>query len=787
MKILNYDIHLDIDFAGKKYSGTENIKIEKPDKKLELDINEIDIKGVKINGMDAVFSVSNTQLVVDNDSSDVIDLSIEFYTYNDPGLKGFYVAGDANKYILSTQFEESDARRAFPCFDNPLYKATFDLEVKIDKDLQAISNMPIKHEKIEANKKIVTFERTPVMSTYLLYIGIGHFDEMSTMYRNKRFYYAAMDGRLSKSSYPLDIAKKSVEYLENYTNIEYMLPKLHLIAVPEFAAGAMENWGAITFREILLNMDASSSSKSYRRSAEVITHELVHQWFGDLVTMKWWNDLWLNESFATFFAFKTVDAVEPSWNFFGDFLLDQTDGAYTMDSIINSHPINAEVSDPMGVSKLSYEIRYGKGSNVLRMIEAYTGNDVFMTGLRNYLKKFSYSNAEGSDLWNSIEEVSKKGISEIMNEWISKKGYPLLMAKKTDNGLLLTQEKFNLHGNEHEEWKIPLFINRFSGEQKILMEGKDLKLDGDIISLNKMHFGFYRVYYDNELFNNIIKNLDKISVFEKWGIINDMYALFLAGRMELTEFMRRMETFYKINEPVIIEEISKELYNLFIISQNIYFKDIVNFYIKDKIEYIEKNKSDDFNYKTVLSNLYSRLAYINSDFASKLVKKYSSFELVNPDERQAYLISRAVTGSDFSYFRDIIENSKSDEDKTKAIMACGILSENEDHDQIIDFIKSGRVKKQDADSFFTSMATYPESREFIVNNLETIVDLLFNIRVSNLRINRCVQTMISYGGLADPEKIKKDAEKIRRDEIEGGINKGLEFLEIFENAIKASN
>ncbi len=137
-----------------------------------------------------------------------------------------------------------------------------------------------------------------------------------------------------------------------------------------------------------------------------------------------------------------------------------------------------------------------------------------------------------------------------------------------------------------------------------------------------------------------------------------MYALFLAGRMELTEFMRRMETFYKINEPVIIEEISKELYNLFIISQNIYFKDIVNFYIKDKIEYIEKNKSDDFNYKTVLSNLYSRLAYINSDFASKLVKKYSSFELVNPDERQAYLISRAVTGSDFSYFRDIIENSK---------------------------------------------------------------------------------------------------------------------------------
>ncbi len=784
MKVINYNIRIDVDFGNKKYNGSEHIKIKEAEKEIKFDLSEIEIKKVKINDKEVKYTLTDDYVSVNNNEND-IDVYIEFSSFNARGLKGFYVAGNDKEYILSTQFEESDARRAFPCIDNPLYKATFDITLIVDKNLTAISNMPIKNEKIEKTKKIVEFEETPVMSTYLVYLGVGHFDEMSDTYKGKKVYLTAMKNHLTKSDYPIVIAKKSLNYLENYTNIDYMLPKLHLISVPEFGAGAMENWGAITFREILLTIDKSTTTRSYKRTAEVITHELVHQWFGDLVTMKWWNDLWLNESFATFFAFKTINDVYPEWNFYGDFLLDQTDGAYTMDSLINSHPINADVNDPKSISQLSYEIRYGKGSNVLRMIEAYVGNDVFMNSLRNYLKKFSYSNASGSDLWNSIEEESKKGISKIMEQWISKKGYPYLLAEKTEDNLKITQRQFYfLDDDSNETWDIPLFIKRYSGEDAILMDKNSISLEGDILSLNNNHFGFYRVMYDNYLFENITKNLDKISNYEKWGIINDLYAFLLSDKMKLNEYIKRLEKFYHVNDNIIIDEISKQLYNLYNITNNNYFMDLANFYIKDKIEYIENNKKDDFNFKVSLSLLYTRLAYINEDFDKSLLKKYSNYYDIDPDFRLAYLIANVKINEDFDYLSDIIVNAFSDEDKTKAITASGLLK---NQNTIMEFIKSGKAKKQDIDSFFVSMASNELSREYIIDNIEGIVNTMFKLELSPLRINRCVQSMISYAGVKNPDKMRKNADKIKRDEIFGGINKGLEFLNVYEHLTKNVN
>ena len=784
MKVINYNIRIDVDFGNKKYNGSEHIKIKEAEKEIKFDLSEIEIKKVKINDKEVKYTLTDDYVSVNNNEND-IDVYIEFSSFNARGLKGFYVAGNDKEYILSTQFEESDARRAFPCIDNPLYKATFDITLIVDKNLTAISNMPIKNEKIEKTKKIVEFEETPVMSTYLVYLGVGHFDEMSDTYKGKKVYLTAMKNHLTKSDYPIVIAKKSLNYLENYTNIDYMLPKLHLISVPEFGAGAMENWGAITFREILLTIDKSTTTRSYKRTAEVITHELVHQWFGDLVTMKWWNDLWLNESFATFFAFKTINDVYPEWNFYGDFLLDQTDGAYTMDSLINSHPINADVNDPKSISQLSYEIRYGKGSNVLRMIEAYVGNDVFMNSLRNYLKKFSYSNASGSDLWNSIEEESKKGISKIMEQWISKKGYPYLLAEKTEDNLKITQRQFYFQNEDSSEtWDIPLFIKRYSGEDAILMDKNSISLEGDILSLNNDHFGFYRVMYDNYLFENITKNLDKISNYEKWGIINDLYAFLLSDKMKLNEYIKRLEKFYHVNDNIIIDEISKQLYNLYNITNNNYFRDLANFYIKDKIEYIENNKKDDFNFKVSLSLLYTRLAYINEDFDKSLLKKYSNYYDIDPDFRLAYLIANVKINEDFDYLSDIIVNAFSDEDKTKAITASGLLK---NQNTIMEFIKSGKAKKQDIDSFFVSMASNELSREYIIDNIEGIVNTMFKLELSPLRINRCVQSMISYAGVKNPDKMRKNADKIKRDEIFGGINKGLEFLNVYEHLTKNVN
>ncbi len=784
MRVVNYNIKLDIDFSGKKYTGLEKIKINDAEKKITLDLNKIDIHEIKVNGTGVKFETGNEGVTFPTDGGEVI-AEVKFSSDNDKGLKGFYVAGTEKEYILSTQFEESDARRAFPCIDNPNYKATFDITMVIDKNLQAISNMPVKSETMENDKKVVQFEETPIMATYLVYLGVGHFDELKDEYRGKKLILTAMKGHLTDSRYPIDRAKLSLNYLETYTGIDYMLPKLNLISVPEFAAGAMENWGAITFREILLDIGKSTTSRSYKRTAEVITHELVHMWFGDLVTMKWWNDLWLNESFATFFAFKTVDSTNPDWKFFGDFLLDQTDGAYTMDSLKNSHPINADVSDPRSVSQLSYEIRYGKGSNVLRMIEAYVGNDVFMKALRNYLKEFSYSNASGSDLWNAIEKESGKGISAIMEQWISQKGYPYIITEREGDSLKISQKQFYfIEGDKNSTWKIPLFINRFSMEEKLLMEGNEMKVDGDILSLNFNHDGFYRVLYDDTMFETISRNLSQIAANEKWGLANDLYAFLLSGKINMATYVRRLEKLYGINENIVIDEISKELFNLYTITNNNYFRDLANFYIKDKMEYIEANKKDDFNYKITLSGLYTKLAYINKDFCESLLKKYNLYENVEPDFRLAYLLAQAKVNQDFNYFADIIMNTTNDEDKTKAIAASGVLEGEKNHRAIMEFVKSGKAKKQDMDSFFVAMSSSEASKQFIIDNLKNIVDIMYDFELSPLRINRCVQSMIGNAGVKEPDKMRKYAESIRKDELFGGINKGLEFLEVYENLIK---
>ncbi len=784
MEVLNYKIRINVDFAGKKYSGKETVKIKDAEKKVTFDSNSINIQELEINGKPARYEVNDGGLSFSTEGGD-ISVDVKFSSDVDRGLKGFYLAGTEDKYILSTQFEESDARRAFPCIDNPGYKATFDISMEIDSDLKAISNMPVKLEKIENGKKLVEFEETPKMATYLVYLGVGHFDELEDSYKGKKLYLTAMKGHLTSSRYPVDVAKKSLNYLETYTGIDYMLPKLNLISVPEFAAGAMENWGAITFREILLNIDSSTTSRSYKRTSEVITHELVHMWFGDLVTMKWWNDLWLNESFATFFAFKTVDNTDPEWKFFRDFLLDQTDGAYTMDSLKNSHPINANVSDPRGVSQLSYEIRYGKGSNILRMIEAYVGKDVFMKALRNYLREFSYGNASGSDLWNAIEKESGKGVSSIMEQWISQKGYPYLTTERVDDALKITQNQFYfLEGNKSAIWKIPLFINRFSEEENALMENTEMKINGDVLSLNYGHNGFYRVLYDDAMYETVTRNLSQITAEEKWGIANDLYAFLLSGKLNMTQYVRRLEKLYSINENIVIDEVSKQLWSLYNITGNKYFMDLANFYMKDKIDYIETNKKDEFNYKISLSGLYTKMAYINNDFCRELLKKYSEYSQVEPDFRLAFLIAQAKINNEFSYFAEIIEKTSSDEDKTKAITASGALKGDENYKAIMEFIQSGRAKKQDMDSFYVAMSSNDESRQYIIDNLRNIVETMYKFQLSPLRINRCVQAMIGNAGIKNPDKMRKAAESVRKEEIFGGIDKGLEFLAVYENLVK---
>ena len=785
MNIENYRLTLDVDFGRKKYTGKEQITIGNPGKIIVLDIDEINVSSVKINGNSADYNTEKNTLKIVNTWQGDIRINIDFSTTVSEALHGFYVAGTKENYILSTQFEPNGARRAFPCVDDPAFKSTFDLALIIEEELDAISNMPVKKNAVVNGKRKVEFYRTPRMPTYILYMGIGHFEEISDVYGDKKIYMAAMKGRLVRSSYPIDSAKKSLAYLEKYTNIEYMLPKLHLISVPEFGAGAMENWGAITFREVLLSIDSSTSNKAYKRSAEVITHELVHHWFGDLVTMKWWNDLWLNESFATFLAFKALSETDRTQDYYADFLLGQTSGAYRMDSLLTTHPINMNVSDPKSISQLASEIRYGKGANVLRMIEAYVGEGNFKNALRNYLKNYSYGNAEGTDLWNSIEEVSKSNISEIMDAWISKAGHPYLIAKKGQGRVEIEQRRFSfLPSKDNDLWPIPIFLNNFSSNMKILMTEQKITLSSDTVSLNYDHNGFYRVLYDDSMFADILKNIHKLTPLERWGIINDSFAFLLSSAIDINQYLDRLLHFYNVNDGLVIEETSKQLFELFLTTRNDYFRDIAMRYVKRKMEFIRKNKRGDFNYGVILSDLSVIMAQLDEAFCIELLDSNENYFSVDPNLRSAYLIAHAKINNDLDFFMNLIDKAFNDEDKTKILFAMGQISGDENYERLLALLHSGKIKKQDINELYMHMSQNPKASLFLVNNIEKIINGMLSLKLNPGRVSRTIQTIVSTAGVGKRDFVQEKLRTIESEELSWGIRRGLELLDVNENLNK---
>ena len=432
---INYDLIFEPLFSNFTFNGKEIISFtaSTPIKTLKLNSAELKIKKCYIikNG-----KTIHTKYNIDEKKEELsitpekkingkVKLCIEFTGTLNDRLLGFYRSqykdkAGKRKYLATTQFEAADARRAFPCWDEPAVKATFDVSLIVDKTLSAISNMPQKTKKKFGTKTLVEFERTPVMSTYLLYLGVGEFEFLETKLRNIKIRVVTTRGKKSNAKLSLELTKKFLGEYEKYFGIKYPLPKLDMLAIPDFAAGAMENWGAITFRETILLYDPkTSSTRTKQYIAEVISHEIAHQWFGNLVTMKWWNDLWLNESFATFMATKIVDRFYPEWDYWDQFLDDAMSTAMSLDALKTSHPIDVKVNHPSEIREIFDSISYDKGGCILRMLEHFVGEKNFQKGLQKYLTKHQYDNAQGSDLWNAIGQVAKQPIDKMMKTWIN--------------------------------------------------------------------------------------------------------------------------------------------------------------------------------------------------------------------------------------------------------------------------------------------------------------------------------------------------------------------------------
>ena len=490
-------------------------------------------------------------------------LHIAFRGILNDKLHGFYRsqyqdASGKTHTVATTQFESTDARRAFPCWDEPELKASYKVTLVVDQNLAAISNARVESEKPSAikGKKEVVFAETMVMSTYLVAFIIGEFDATAPVDAGTPLRVVHVPGKSELSSFATQIGAFSLKYFANYYGLPYPGDKVDLIAIPDFASGAMENLGAITFRETALLVDEKTASRAeMERVADVVSHENAHMWFGDLVTMKWWNGIWLNEAFATFMEMLAVDKWKQNWRRWDSFSVSRA-AAMAVDGLKSTRSIEFTVNSPEDARAMFDVLTYEKGASVLRMLEQYMGDEEFRKGISAYLRKHEYGNAETTDLWDALEASSKQPVRKMMDSWIFQPGFPMLRAEAGSDGksIKISQRRFFLLPDDTENtqlWHVPLMIRakteRGIVSKKIVLTEREtsVALDGKVewALLNEGGHGFYRVNYAPTLLQSITHNLSALQPIERFGLVSDTWAATVSGLSPLSEFLKMARLF----------------------------------------------------------------------------------------------------------------------------------------------------------------------------------------------------------------------------------------------------
>jgi len=514
-------------------------------------------------------------------------LSLDFKGSLTKDIVGFYKSvyynSDTNvsRAIATSKFEPTYARRAFPCFDEPSFKSTFTVSLvrPMTDGYSAYSNMPEESRKDNYPSEglaTVTFEKSVPMVTYLACFIVCDFQirEGKTA-RGIPFRVLSRSNQINSTEYPLQIGIAITDYYEKYFGIDYVLPKQDLVAIPDFVSGAMEHWGLVTFRETaLLYNPKESSTGNQKRVATVVAHELAHQWFGNLMTIKWWDDLWLNEGFASYIEYKGVNACEPEWDIETQILSDDVQSVFKLDSKLSSHPIVQTVNHPDEITEIFDSISYSKGASVLRMLEHFMDPLNFQKGIQNFLKKYKFANAATPDLWNELQEITPHlNISRIMNTWTRQMGYPVLSYTLSGDNLTITQSRFlddpknqnNLKDTPSPygyKWDVPIFYVTDKASEiqstwlKMEQDSVTVKLPSDFtwVKLNAGQNGFYRVNYSADhwkaLGTALLENNTVLTAADRWGVVDDVFSLAAAGTLSYSTALDTVKYIKKDRHPV---------------------------------------------------------------------------------------------------------------------------------------------------------------------------------------------------------------------------------------------
>ncbi len=759
---VHYRIRLWPDLDSFRFSGRTRVRLAPRHPSADIDFNACDlvIHRVVWDGPAGEvpcpfrFDPEGESLTVflPESVSEPIELTFDYEGIINDRMAGLYRSsfrsGKTVRWIAVTQFQESDARRVFPCMDHPARKAVFDVELTVAEGLTAVANTPVKEvEPAEGGKKTVRFETTPKMSTYLLFMGVGDFETRQDT-GDARLRAVTVPGMSGFADFGLSFAREALSYCESYFSIPYPLGKLDLLAVPDFAFGAMENWGAITFREnLLLRYPGSTSRAGLERICEVTAHEIVHQWFGNLVTPADWRYLWLNESFATYFSFGVVDRFRPEWRIWDRFIGGQTAEALERDGLLETFPIEIPGGEHVVINSSTAPIIYSKGGSILRQVEGFIGEDAFRKGLRRYLTDHAYANTHSRHLWEALEGACDQPISRMMKDWIEQPGYPLLTVQRENDRLQIRQERFSyLPGAPESSWLVPLVLRLFGpGDRqhvlKVLMEGPELTVDIDpaveACKLNDGQSGFFRVRYLDE------ENLEALgrraadrtlSAADRWGLAGDLYALLKSGGIDLERYLSFLGHYRNEDRLLPLGQVAAGLHHLLILLRGEGRERIRRFsapFFEDRLAAIgylpapdEPNDRailrDQILWPAALAGAEEATAFGEERFGALLAG-----DAVDPEIFKGVLqIGAMARGAEaFSFFMDRLGASESEHERIAVATAMGCFR---DEEQIRAALSAVLDTIPDRNKFIpvVAMAANPDARDqlwpWYVNHREAI-------------------------------------------------------------------
>jgi len=579
----NYKLTFTPDLDSAKFDGDETISIQviKPTSEITLNAVDIDFHDVTVTSGGATQKAK----VTPDKEKEMVVLGVEKQLAAGPAtihinytgtlnseMRGFYLGkDDQGRKYAATQFESTDARRAYPSFDEPGYKATFDITAVAPRGMAAISNQKVLSDTDSGDKHTVRFATTPKMSSYLAALVVGNFEYIEGEQDGIPIRVWATTGKKDTGKFALDAAQHILAYYDKYFGIKYPYGKLDLIGLPDFSAGAMENTACITFREVILLIDEKQGSVDLKKTiASVIAHEMAHQWFGDLVTMAWWDDIWLNEGFATWMESKPVEAWKPEWNVNLDDV-SATGGALSVDSLANTRPIHQAADTPAQIQELFDGIAYGKTAAVLRMLEAYLGPETFRAGVNAYLQKHQYANASAVDFWDAQAKTSKKPVDKIMPTWVNQPGAPMVNVKTQCSGdsttVALSQKRYFVERTKfdspsEELWQIPVCMKGSadsSAKCELLTKKEEtFKLNGcsTWVLANANATGYYRVGFQPEAIRDLAKDAEtKLAPGERISVQNDIWASVRVGREPVGDYLAFAQGLQSDPSRAVVEDV----------------------------------------------------------------------------------------------------------------------------------------------------------------------------------------------------------------------------------------